>query len=511
MIFCYNIGIINKLFMKKLLILLLFFALVFVGGVKKSQAAKFAPGSLLVQANLESATVYYIGDDGKKYIFPDAKTYFTWYRDFDKVKKVSLVELDQYPDGGIVPYRAGIRLITHQNTAKVYAVEPGGIIRWIKNESIAKNLYGDDWGLLVQDVLPGYFSSSYELGDDMADFLPTGTIVKEKTGTDYYYIENGLKRKVTSLSVLNLNNISLSQALEVDDLSAYKEGAPVSYKESELTECHYKYKYQKKENGNSTSTDGVISEEDNQPTQTADIDLTINKNIAYIYPYFSDSILIDVVLYDETGVCIPYTEIHAYATEQEQIEDVITTAGGSYCGRALFVYRPTTAGEHSINFSAVGVSKEINIEVLEYTDNFLEITKLFDEQENLASSTDSIKLAKFKFSNTIPFDMDVSLGSVIVNATSTGFQDDFWLHANTYYGVIDSYLCSTGFCQAEFVLNDYSLSQEEIYNVYFTVDTPALDKEASICIDYAGGQFNTLAGQVPATLLEVTSTCATKL
>ena len=46
-------------------------------------------------------------------------------------------------------------------------------------------------------------------------------------------------------NVYNLNNISLSQIIEVADLSGYKLGPEVAYKESELTECHYKYKYRK--------------------------------------------------------------------------------------------------------------------------------------------------------------------------------------------------------------------------------------------------------------------------
>lgn len=492
--------------MKKYLSILLFFVIFLTSlfvQAPKSKAGSFPAGSLLVQSGLESATVYYIGDDDKKYIFPDAKTYFTWYENFDDVKKVSVTELDQYPDGGIVPYRAGIKLITHKNTAKVYAVEPGGVIRWISSEDIAQNLYGEDWGLLVQDVLPGFFAASYTLGEDMADVLPTGTIVQEKSNKNYYYIENGLKRKVSGLDVLGLNNVSLDQIVEVANLSSYKNGPEVSYIESELTECHYKYKY--KVSGNDEEDEN--NDNNNEPTQSAEIDLSLSKNLAYIYPNFEDVILIDVTLHDETGECIPYSYIYAYATQQENIEDSQKTAGGSYCGRALFVYRPTEVGEHSIRFSAVGVEKEISINVVEYNEDFVQVERSSANNDYLVAETEDVRVADIKFSNIIPFDSSVSLDSMTFNVTTTDWQDDFWVHANTYFGVIDSQLCTVGFCELTFDLNSYNLSQDERYSLYLTVDTPILGTEASMCIDYASGEFSTEAGAVSETILEDDFSC----
>jgi len=230
--------------MKKIITISLFTLIIFVGILlgNKVEAATYSAGSLIALENVESAAVYYIGDDGKKYIFPDSKTYFTWHENFKDVKKVSLSVLDEYPDGGVVPYRGGIKLITHQNTAKIYAVEPGGIIRWIKTSEIAEDLYGVNWGSFVQDVLPGFFSSSYTLGTDMSTKLPTGTIIKEIGGNDYYFIDNGFKRQL-STQALEDNNINTTFAVELDNVEEYLNGLNVVGEVDELFEVNYRYKY----------------------------------------------------------------------------------------------------------------------------------------------------------------------------------------------------------------------------------------------------------------------------
>jgi len=195
-------------------ILILILALFTISTV--TRAATYPSGSLLKPSN--SSTVYYIGEDSKKYAFPDSKTYATWYDNFDDVITVNISTLDSYPDGGVMPYRAGTKLITHQNTSKIYAVEPNGIIRWLPTEAVAKTLYGDAWYLRVQDVIPGYFSTSYSLGSELSDTLPSGTIIREKNTNNYYYIENGQKRISTEY-----NNYHSEDIVEVDDVSNYSD------------------------------------------------------------------------------------------------------------------------------------------------------------------------------------------------------------------------------------------------------------------------------------------------
>lgn len=208
----------------------------------KVQANTYPAGSLITLDGAKDAAVYYIGDDGKKYIFPDSKTYFTWYSDFSDVQKVSRSVLDSYPNGGLVPFRGGVKLITHRDTSKVYAVEPGGVLRWIKDSATARNLYGTDWGKLVSDVSPGFFSTSYTIGLKLEDRLPTGTLIKQKGANTYYYIEGSARRRV-STDMFAVNNINTKYVVELDSLDNYPEDFPVITKEDQLTEVHYRYKH----------------------------------------------------------------------------------------------------------------------------------------------------------------------------------------------------------------------------------------------------------------------------
>src|SRR3989339_484668 len=152
-------------------------------------------GTLIAKKNTKDAAVYYIAADCKKYVFPDPKTYYTWYENFNTVRKVEVSELDLYPNGGVIAYRPGIKLVTHPETQKVYTVEANGALRYIPNSDTARNLYGDKWTSLVQDVIVGYFFTSYNSDGEVMDAkLPNGTLVKARNSDTIYYLENGQKR-----------------------------------------------------------------------------------------------------------------------------------------------------------------------------------------------------------------------------------------------------------------------------------------------------------------------------
>jgi hypothetical protein len=197
------------------------------GGLTVKAAGNYNAGSLLAKAGVSGAAVYYIGSDGMKYVFPDVKTYNTWYENFDNVVKVSVAELDMYPDGGAVTYRAGMDLVTNENSAKVYAVEPGGVLRWIPTAETASALYGANWGSKVKNVIPGFFSSSYTVGSDLGSTLPTGTIAMEQGGTTYYYISGTTKRPFASMDAFEANNFNLDYVVTAN-LSGYTAGTSIT-------------------------------------------------------------------------------------------------------------------------------------------------------------------------------------------------------------------------------------------------------------------------------------------
>ncbi len=222
--------------MNKFLLSILALAFVFSFQAPVKAEGAYQVGALLALEGSDNAAVYYVASDGKKYVFPDLKTYNTWYSDFDDVIKVSIEELDQYIDGGAMTYRAGSRLVTHQNTAKIYAISPRGTLHWVSTGEIAENLYGPNWTSMVQDILPGYFSSSYTKGDDLASILPTGALIKSQEV--YYYIEDGKKRKMLDSSTFEKNNFNFNFVLEINDVSAYTNGPDITEEEQELASFH---------------------------------------------------------------------------------------------------------------------------------------------------------------------------------------------------------------------------------------------------------------------------------
>ena len=119
----------------------------------------------LVKTTSTSA-VYYCGADGKRYVFPNDKVYFTWYADFKSVVTVSDVVLASIPLGGLVTYRPGSILVKIESLPNVYAIEPGGVLRWVRSLEIAAALYGTDWKKKVHDISDAFFGS-YTFGADI--------------------------------------------------------------------------------------------------------------------------------------------------------------------------------------------------------------------------------------------------------------------------------------------------------------------------------------------------------
>ncbi len=136
-----------------------------------------ASGSL-VRASQPS--VYYYGPDGKRYVFPNEKTYKTWYADFSGVIKISDADLAAIPLGGNVTYKPGSRMVKITSDSKVYAVDAGGTLRPIQDEAAAKALYGSSWNTMVDDV-PDAFFVNYKTGAAVAtaaDFSPSAATAK---------------------------------------------------------------------------------------------------------------------------------------------------------------------------------------------------------------------------------------------------------------------------------------------------------------------------------------------
>ncbi len=134
------------------------------------RASAAVPGDLV---KASQPAVYYFGSDGKRYVFPNEKTYFTWFSDFNSVKVISDAELGAIQIGGNVTYKPGSRLLKITTDPKVYWVDMAGTLRAIGSEAVAIQLFGSAWNKKVDD-LPDAFFINYKVGTTLiTPTLPT--------------------------------------------------------------------------------------------------------------------------------------------------------------------------------------------------------------------------------------------------------------------------------------------------------------------------------------------------
>ncbi len=155
-----------------------------------------AAGTNIKMAGL--STVYYLGADNKRYVYPNDRTYKSWYVDFSNVQTVSQSELESYSLGANVTMRPGTWLVKITTNPNVYAVEPGGKLRSIVSESNAISLWGANWASKVVDVADGFFTNYTVQGPLTAGMYSAGSLVKMSNSADVYYFDGTSYRKFAS-------------------------------------------------------------------------------------------------------------------------------------------------------------------------------------------------------------------------------------------------------------------------------------------------------------------------
>jgi hypothetical protein len=182
-----------------------------IGTIAMPTAARAATAGDLVKAS--GPAVYYYAADGKRYVFPNEKTYFSWFLDFSGVRTISDTELASYLIGGNVTIRPGTRLVKIQTDPKVYAVTLGGELHWVESEAIATSLYGSNWAQRVVDV-PDSFFVNYTIGSSVSTAVhPDGTVVQYAGSATRYVVDGGQKRMISSDAVYAANGFNPAFAI----------------------------------------------------------------------------------------------------------------------------------------------------------------------------------------------------------------------------------------------------------------------------------------------------------
>jgi len=220
-------------------ILLAFFALlVFFALSSPIHAATIIPLTNIQSGDLirgqTYSSVYYYGADGFRYVFPNDKTYFTWYSNFNSVKWLSDTDLAKIQIGGNVTYKPGVKMLKINSDPKVYAVARGGTLRAIGSETVAASVYGNNWNKQIDDVPDGFFSnykmgseielaSQYSVNGEKLDALNINTDKNLKAATIISIEKTGYELPTTTITsgtavrFINTSNINQS-ATEWDSL-----------------------------------------------------------------------------------------------------------------------------------------------------------------------------------------------------------------------------------------------------------------------------------------------------
>jgi hypothetical protein len=182
-----------------------------ISAVKASASA----GDLIKMSG--NAAVYYLGADGKRYVFPNSTTYNSWYADFSGVVTIPATELQSYLLGGNVVMRPGTKMVKITTDPSVYAVEPNGVLRKIQSEAQAAALYGSNWNKKIVDVADSYFTN-YTIGTALANGeVPAGTLVKNAGSAAVYYYDGTNYRSVASEAALSANRFDMANILTISN------------------------------------------------------------------------------------------------------------------------------------------------------------------------------------------------------------------------------------------------------------------------------------------------------
>jgi len=173
----------------------------------------------------EDEVVYYFDRDWFRRPFPNRKVYLSWYKDFSGVKELIREQMAGIQLGGNIVYRPGTRLVKVPSIPKVYAVEPGGVLRWIETEAVAKALYGDDWAKRVDDVPESFFINYKEGAPLTTAHWPTGTYLRRAADSSLFVIDGAAKRHIlpSSAEAFRVNEDFVIRT--ASDLGAYIDGS----------------------------------------------------------------------------------------------------------------------------------------------------------------------------------------------------------------------------------------------------------------------------------------------
>lgn len=146
--------------------------------------------------------IYLINDAGEMLPFPSQEVYMTWFKDFEGVTKLQPECAVEIPSPAKAPYFVnyfpGSRLVKRKISPHVYAIGQGGKIYRLKNEKAARDLFGDNWGVLIRDIGDAQWFNFYDTQEELdGTTMPDGVVVTDY-GKDLYIMKQGQAHKISA-------------------------------------------------------------------------------------------------------------------------------------------------------------------------------------------------------------------------------------------------------------------------------------------------------------------------
>lgn len=164
------------------------------------------------------SSVYYLAEDGKRYVFPNEQIFFSWYTDFSEVKMISCEDLATLSLGKRIVYQAGTRLVKIPSDPSVFVVEHDGVLREIPDEETAILFFGPLWSLRVDDVSESFWSS-FTVSDSLEEGeVPEGTILEDEDGNLFRVQDDGTAMEIDSVLTTDQEDVLEEHALSLEDI-----------------------------------------------------------------------------------------------------------------------------------------------------------------------------------------------------------------------------------------------------------------------------------------------------
>ncbi|PIS06013.1 MAG: hypothetical protein COT80_04585 [Candidatus Buchananbacteria bacterium CG10_big_fil_rev_8_21_14_0_10_33_19] len=126
----------------------------------------YASGRVIKTA--DSDAVYHITDDGKRHLYPNSVTYWTWHTGTwadQNLETISQEDFDALEEGEHITVKPDSKLIRFYNSPRIYIVSDGAVINYATSDVLLE-LYGNNWESEVIKIQNG-FENDYSRGEPL--------------------------------------------------------------------------------------------------------------------------------------------------------------------------------------------------------------------------------------------------------------------------------------------------------------------------------------------------------